>query len=185
MTENPPVSVLRILPINLANSSSVKITFKTEHHPILRLHQGERMNILILLNLSKEPACQCKGPKRYEFDPWVRKIPWRRIWQPTPGLLPGESHGQKSLVGYSPWGPTESATTEAIQWALKPWTNFSYYSAITKVECPFLEQLVWRKIAFFKSQKRSFPCLKHTHPFLYNWINQNALLKGGDKRNEW
>ena len=34
------------------------------------------------------------------FDPWVRKIPWRRAWQPTPLFLPGESHGQNSLVGY-------------------------------------------------------------------------------------
>jgi len=36
------------------------------------------------------------------FDPWVRKIPWRRAWQPVPVFLPGESHGQKSLVVYSP-----------------------------------------------------------------------------------
>ena len=36
------------------------------------------------------------------FDPWVRKIPWRRKWQPAPGFLPGESHGWRSLVGYSP-----------------------------------------------------------------------------------
>ena len=36
-----------------------------------------------------------------EFDPWVRKMPWRREWQPTPVFLPGESHGQRSLVGYS------------------------------------------------------------------------------------
>ena len=38
------------------------------------------------------------------FDPWVRKIPWRRAWQPTLVFLPGESHGQRSLMGYSPWG---------------------------------------------------------------------------------
>ena len=37
------------------------------------------------------------------FDPWVGKIPWRREWQPTPVFLPGKSHGQRSLVGYSPW----------------------------------------------------------------------------------
>ena len=43
-------------------------------------------------------------PKRYRFDPWVRKIPWRRAWQPTAVVLPGESLGQRSLVGYSPWG---------------------------------------------------------------------------------
>ena len=41
---------------------------------------------------------------RCGFDPWVGKIPWRRAWQPTPVFLPGESHGQRSLVGYSPWG---------------------------------------------------------------------------------
>ena len=50
---------------------------------------------------------------RREFDPWFRKIPWRRKWQPTPIVLPGESHGQKSLVGYSPWGLKEWDTTEA------------------------------------------------------------------------
>ena len=50
---------------------------------------------------SKEPACHCRRRKRCRFDPWVRKIPWRRAWQPTPVFLPGESHGQRSLVGYS------------------------------------------------------------------------------------
>ena len=40
--------------------------------------------------------------KRCRFIPWVRKIPWRRAWQLTPVLLPGESHGQRSLAGYSP-----------------------------------------------------------------------------------
>ena len=39
-----------------------------------------------------------------EFDPWVRKMPWRREWQPTPVLLPGEFHGQKSPVSYGPFG---------------------------------------------------------------------------------
>ena len=48
---------------------------------------------------------QCGRPG---LDPWVRKIPWRRAWQPTPVLLPGESHGQRSLVCCSPWGHKES-----------------------------------------------------------------------------
>ena len=48
----------------------------------------------------KEPACQCRR-QRYGFDPWVRKIPWRRKWQPTPVFLLGEFHGQRNLVGYS------------------------------------------------------------------------------------
>ena len=44
---------------------------------------------------SKEPACKCKRHKRHEFDPWVRKILWRRAWQPTPTSLPGESHEEE------------------------------------------------------------------------------------------
>ena len=43
---------------------------------------------------------------------WVRKFPWRRAWQPSPVFLPGKSHGQRSLVGYSAWGCKESDTTE-------------------------------------------------------------------------
>ena len=46
---------------------------------------------------------------------WVGKIPWRRKWQSTPVLLPGESHGQRSLVGYSLWGHKESDMTERLQ----------------------------------------------------------------------
>ena len=48
------------------------------------------------------------------FDPWVGKVPWRRDQQPTPVFLPGESHGQRSLAGYSPWGCRESDTTEPL-----------------------------------------------------------------------
>ena len=51
--------------------------------------------------------------KRCEFNPWVRKIPWRRAWQPTPLFLPGESHGQRSLAGYNPWGRRELDVAEA------------------------------------------------------------------------
>ena len=47
-----------------------------------------------------------------DSTPWVRKNTWRRKWQPTPVFLPGESHGWRSLVGYSPWGRKESDTTE-------------------------------------------------------------------------
>ena len=49
---------------------------------------------------SKERACQCR---RRGLDPWVRKIPWRRKWQPTPLFLCGKSHAQRALEGYSPW----------------------------------------------------------------------------------
>jgi len=52
---------------------------------------------------------QCRRPG---FDPWAGKIPWRRKWQPTPVFLPGESHGWRSLVGYTPLGGRELDTTE-------------------------------------------------------------------------
>ena len=55
----------------------------------------------------KESTCQCR---RCGFNPWVRKMPWRRKWQPTP-VLPEKSHGQRSLVGYSHGVPKESDTT--------------------------------------------------------------------------
>ena len=55
----------------------------------------------VLWPRGKEPACQCR---RHGFDPWIGKISWRRKWQPTLVFLPGKSHGQWSLVGYSPWG---------------------------------------------------------------------------------
>ena len=52
----------------------------------------------------KEPTCQCGRLKRHGFNPWFRKTPWRRGWQPTPVLLPRECQGERSLAGYSPWG---------------------------------------------------------------------------------
>ena len=61
-----------------------------------------------------KPTCPCRRRKRCRFNPWVGKIPWRRAWQPALVFLPGESHGQRSLVGYNPWGCKESDTTETI-----------------------------------------------------------------------
>ena len=61
----------------------------------------------------KEPTCQCRRHKRHGFDPWVGKISWKRAWQPTPVFWPGESHGQRSLTGYSLWGCSESDMIEA------------------------------------------------------------------------
>ena len=60
----------------------------------------------------KEPSFQCRRLKRCGFDPWIRKIPWRSSWQPTPVFMLGEFHGRKSLAGYSPEGHKESDVTE-------------------------------------------------------------------------
>ena len=59
---------------------------------------------LVVLTVKNLPAIA--GDVRLGFDPWVGKIPWRRAQQPTPVFLPGESHGQRILAGYSPWGRT-------------------------------------------------------------------------------
>ena len=61
----------------------------------------------------KNPPVDEGDINRGRFDPWVRKIPWRRVWQPTPIFLPAESHGERSLVGYRPWGHKELDTTKA------------------------------------------------------------------------
>ena len=84
----------------------------------------------------KEPTCQCRRHKRCGFDPWVGKIPWRRAWQPFPVFVPGESHRQRSLAGYSPWCHKESDTTEASEQSapsLKslPTLKLRYYSFIS------------------------------------------------------
>ena len=67
----------------------------------------------------KESACQFRRHKRCRFYSWVRKIPWRRARQPIAVLLPGESHLQRSLVGYSPWGHKELDTSEATERSIK------------------------------------------------------------------
>ena len=62
---------------------------------------------------AKSPLAGAGEVRDHGFHPWVRKIPWRRAWQPTPVFLSRESRGQRSLAGYSPWGLKESDTTEA------------------------------------------------------------------------
>jgi len=65
--------------------------------------ESDTVNIrasLVALVVKNPPAYP--GGMRHGFDPWVRKIPWKRKWQLTPIVLPGESHGQRSLASYSP-----------------------------------------------------------------------------------
>ena len=71
----------------------------------------------------KESTCQCR---RCGFDPWVAKVLWRRKWKPTPVFLPGESHGQRSLVGYSlrgckqsvDWAHTRTVMRKSLWWLI-------------------------------------------------------------------
>ena len=61
--------------------------------------------------MAKNPPANA-ADTRYKFDSWVGKIRWGRKWQPTPVFLPGKFHGQRNLVGYSPWSRKESDMTE-------------------------------------------------------------------------
>ena len=79
----------------------------------------------------KESACLCRRHKRCRFEPWVRKIPWSRKWQPTLVFLPGKFHGQGNLVDCSPWGHKESDTTAHAQrqrqLLIRPDKSLPYY----------------------------------------------------------
>ena len=66
---------------------------------------------VLVAQMVKESALQCRRPG---FHPWVKKIPWRKEWLPTPVFLPGESLVQRSLVGYIPWGHKELDMTEQL-----------------------------------------------------------------------
>jgi len=58
--------------------------------------------VLVVKKKKKKNTCQFRRHTRQGFNPRIRKIPWRRAWQPAPVFMPGESHGQRSLAGYSP-----------------------------------------------------------------------------------
>ena len=105
-----------------------------------------------------------------ELEPWVEKTPWRRAWQPTPVFLPGKSHEQRVLVGYSPWGCKESDTTEQLSTASTNAHTFSY-SHINFSE-PFKSKL--QPDAPFNSKSFSVSFLK-TRDF--EKLDSNAIIQ--------
>ena len=76
------------------NHTSVSQNWECPKHVLASL-------VALLLPCNKESFCQCWI---HGFNPWIRKIPWRRKWQPTPVFLTGKPHGQRSLAGYRSWG---------------------------------------------------------------------------------
>ena len=84
----------------------------------------------------------CMQCRRCRFNPWVGNIPWKRAWQPSPAFLPGESHGQRRLVGYGPWGHKDSDMTEATEQATLGHLEYSgshYCSELGKRETSSLK----------------------------------------------
>ena len=73
--------------------------------------------------------------RRPGFNPWVGKIPWRREWQSTPVFFPGESHGQRSLVGYSPWGCKESDTNKQLKLSFSPTLTHLSFNDLNNQRC--------------------------------------------------
>ena len=63
----------------------------------------------------KESTCQCRRHTRHGFNPWLGKILGNRKWQPVPVFFPGKFHGERNVVGYSPWGRNELDTTERVR----------------------------------------------------------------------
>ena len=89
--------------------------------------------------------------------PWIRKIPWRRTWQPTPVFLSGKSHGQRSLTGYSPWGHKESMGTWLKRLSTYACTGDSQKVSSTRV-LPFLPSLSgWPRLSSLWDQQGHFP----------------------------
>ena len=88
-------------------------------HPPVSSIRSDVLKLILCQNPRAFQVAQTvKNPLQYRragFDPWVRKIPWRREWQPTPVFLPAESHGQRSLAGYRRRAHTESDTTETTK----------------------------------------------------------------------
>ena len=100
-----PFPPLTLIPLHTANtfthSLSCILVLNIEYTPT---QEGFRGGLA-----GKESACQ---HRTCGFNPWVRKITWRRKWQPTPLFLTGKFHGQRSLAGYNPCGHKELDTTE-------------------------------------------------------------------------
>ena len=94
-----------VVPLSLCQLQSY---YMVKHKLMYMLQLNIPLQNFLILNSSKRPG----------FDLWIKKIPWIKEWQPTPVFLPEESHGQKSLAGYSPWDRKKSNTTERLTLSL-------------------------------------------------------------------
>ena len=121
-----------LLPFHLLNCSLGACIY---FPPCLRLKENtspvHRQDTFFWFSLSlaaggasgKEPTCKCRWCRRHGFDPWVGKVSWWRAWQPTSVFLLGESHGQRSLAGHSPWGCQELKKPEQLNCTISSRTS--------------------------------------------------------------
>ena len=128
----------------------------------------------------------CLQCRRLRFSPWVGKIPWRRKRQPTPAFLPGESHGQRSLAGYSPWGRKESDMTEQLT-VDKFWQCIQSqgkvllrnYSEGTEIRLREYVQYWYRQPPAFDPTRPCLTSLSLTHTHSEEQGKEEALEEGG------
>ena len=127
-----------------------------------------------MVKKKKKSPCQCRKCKRCKFNPWVRKTPWSRKWYSTPVFWPGKFHGQRNLVGYSPWGCKEhGGSTEHIinLWKINLEYRMGFIIRKSELKSVF-QNLLGIKMRFFKYEKSRTICfiytiMKHTFkPFL-------------------
>ena len=121
----------------------------------------------------KESGCQYR---RHELDPWVRKIPWRKKWQPTPVFLPGESHGRRSLMGYTVHGIAKSRTR------LSDFTfTFTFVQFVQQI---FIKSPVYAQ--HFENDDRRISGHRVTfYTRLTFYTNQRALMKEIGEWKRW
>ena len=95
---------------------------------------------------------QCRRPG---FIPWVGKIPWRRKWQSTPVFLPGESHGQRSLAGYSPWGHSRTRLSDfTFTYAERYFMSKHFHPTVhsTLITLLFIIEYIYRYVCMLSLQ---------------------------------
>ena len=128
---------------------------------------------MIVQLMKKPPAMQ---------ETWVRsqvrKIPWRRKWQPTPVFLPGEFHGQRSLADYSPWVPKESDTTEQLHFhfhddpkSRNDYKLWSVQTTLPLLQCGVLKCPTWGACNHVPT-----PCHTSVAHILRYWVNLGMLF---------
>ena len=102
---------------------------------------------------------------------WVGKSPWRRKWQPTPVFLPGKSHGQRNLEGYSPWGCKDSDTIEHTDTHIHSLSLFFFFSLF--FGCCFITANHFRWVALFR-----FGCYPREVSPVGSWSREEGIESG-------
>ena len=117
--------------------------------------------------VGKESACQGRRCKRLGFDPWVRKIPWSRKWQPTPVLLPGEFHRQRNLMGS--WQFMESKRVG------HDWAQMHTHEITILPKGDSTNGLEWKEIPLASPSSLPEQCLTCYH-YLFNHLAPTGLF---------